>query len=320
MCPPGDADERSLVKKADMAMYRAKAEGRGTFRFYEAEMDREVRQRMRLGQDLHSAVDKGELFIEYQPLISLEARSIVGVEALLRWQHPALGLVPPDKFIPIAEGSGLIVPIGSWVLETACGHAERWSRQFGVAVPVAVNVSSIQFRDPQFVGTVRSVLKRTALRPELLQLELTEGTLMQAVPKVERALRALGELGVQLSLDDFGKGYSSLEYLRRLPLERLKIDRSFVQGLADNTPDPVIVSVVMALGKKLGLTIIAEGIETEEQCDFLSTEGCQTVQGYLFSRPLKPSALEELFERGSDRIAPLGSAKPPSASVVPFQA
>jgi len=303
--PPGEPDVRSLVKKADMAMYRAKSEGRGTFRFYEEEMDREVRQRMRLGQDLHSATENGELFLEYQPLILLDGNAIVGVEALVRWQHPDLGLIGPDKFIPIAEGSGLIIPIGNWVLETACSQAREWSIRFSVPIPVAVNVSSIQFRDPHFVDTVKAVLDRTGLDPALLQLELTEGTLMQAVQKVEQALRDLGELGIQLSLDDFGKGYSSLEYLRRLPLERLKIDRSFVQGLGAGSPDPVIISVVMALGKKLGLTVIAEGIETEEQCDFLSTEGCSFVQGFLFSRPLRPQMLEDLFEQGSERIAPL---------------
>jgi diguanylate cyclase (GGDEF)-like protein/PAS domain S-box-containing protein len=316
MCPPSEADARSLVKKADMAMYRAKSEGRGTFQFYEKEMDREVRQRMRLGQDLHTATENGELFLEYQPLISLDGNFIVGVEALARWQHPELGLVRPDQFIPIAEGSGLIIPIGAWVLETACAQAKTWSSEFDVDVPVAVNVSSIQFRDPHFVDTVKSVLHRTGLPPEQLQLELTEGTLMQATAKVEQALQSLGDLGIQLSLDDFGKGYSSLEYLRRLPLESLKIDRSFVQGVADNSPDPVIVSVVMALGKKLGLTVIAEGIETEEQCDFLSTEGCSFVQGFLFSRPLKPQHLEKLFEHGSDRIAPLRSNSVPRPSAV----
>jgi diguanylate cyclase (GGDEF)-like protein/PAS domain S-box-containing protein len=305
--PPGEPDVRSLVKKADMAMYRAKSEGRSTFRFYEEEMDREVRQRMRLGQDLHSATENGELFLEYQPLISLEGSAIVGVEALVRWQHPDLGLIQPNTFIPIAEGSGLIVPIGTWVLETACTQARDWSIRFSVPVPVAVNVSSIQFRDPHFVDSVKTVLDRTGLEPALLQLELTEGTLMQAVSKVEKALESLGELGVQLSLDDFGKGYSSLDYLRRLPLERLKIDRSFVQGLDAGSPDPVIVSVVMALGKKLGLTVIAEGIETEEQCEFLSTEGCSFVQGFLFSRPLRPQLIEDLFERGSDRVMPLRS-------------
>jgi diguanylate cyclase (GGDEF)-like protein/PAS domain S-box-containing protein len=306
--PPGKANARSLVKKADMAMYRAKAEGRGVFRFYEEEMDREVRQRMRLGQELHGAVERGELFLEYQPQVSLGDSSIIGVEALLRWRHPELGVVRPDVFIPIAEGSGLIVPIGAWVLETACTAARRWAERFATPLSVAVNVSSVQFREPHFGETVKQVLDRCGLDPSLLQLELTESTLMQPTRQLQRVLSRLDALGVQLSLDDFGKGYSSLEYLRRLPLEFLKIDRSFVQGLTSGSHDPVIVSIVMTLGRQLGLTVIAEGIETDEQLDFLSEQGCPCVQGFLFSRPVPEDELGRLLESGSDRIAPFGGS------------
>jgi diguanylate cyclase (GGDEF)-like protein/PAS domain S-box-containing protein len=302
--PPGDAEPRSLVKKADLAMYRAKEEGRGTFRFYEAEMDRRVQQRMKLGQDLHGALERRELFLRYQPQIELSNRSIVGVEALIRWRHSELGLVPPDVFIPIAEGSGLIIQLGKWVLRQACIQARAWHDGMGLSLPVAVNLSAVQFRDIRFLDSVVEILQETGLDGNQLQLELTEGILMQPNPSVEKALEGLCDLGVQLSLDDFGKGYSSLEYLRRLPLKRLKIDRSFVRGLSDGAHDPVIVSVVMALGKQLGLEVVAEGIETRSQLEFLHSEGCSVVQGYYFSKPVSAEEIGRLLVHGGKRITP----------------
>jgi diguanylate cyclase (GGDEF)-like protein/PAS domain S-box-containing protein len=305
--PPGAAEPRSLVKKADLAMYRAKEEGRGTFRFYEVEMDRRVQQRMKLGQDLHGALERRELFLRYQPLIELSKRSIVGVEALIRWRHSELGLVPPDVFIPIAEGSGLIIQLGNWVLRKACIQAKAWQDSMGLSVPVAVNLSAVQFRDLQLVDSVVEILEDTGLDGSQLQLELTEGILMQPNDSVEKALEGLCDLGVQLSLDDFGKGYSSLEYLRRLPLRRLKIDRSFVRGLSNGAHDPVIVSVVMALGKKLGLEVVAEGIETRSQLEFLHSEGCSVVQGYYFSKPVSAEEIGRLLLHGGERITPASS-------------
>ncbi|MDH3743803.1 MAG: EAL domain-containing protein [Acidobacteriota bacterium] len=303
--PPGLGDSKSLIKKADMAMYRAKQAGRATFRFYEEEMDHEVQTRMQLGQDLHAAITREELYLDYQPQIDLKRRDIIGVEALLRWQHPERGLVPPDRFIPLAEGSGLIIPIGRWVMETACAQAKIWQEQHGIALPVAVNLSSIQFRDPQFVESVERILKETGLAPELLELELTEGILMQASTRIERILQRLCEIGVRLSLDDFGKGYSSLEYLRRIPLQKLKIDRSFVQGIGNGSHDPVIVSVIVALAKKLGLELVAEGVETKKQLDFLEQEECDYLQGFYFSRPVDPTKIEQLLTRGTERISPV---------------
>jgi diguanylate cyclase (GGDEF)-like protein/PAS domain S-box-containing protein len=294
-----------LIKKADMAMYEAKAAGRAAFRFYEDEMDREVQLRMRLGQDLHGAVGNGELYLEFQPQVETPSRTIVSLEALLRWQHPERGLISPDRFISVAEGSGLIIPIGKWVMRTACAQAKIWEERFGVRLPVAVNLSSIQFRDALFVDSVEEILEQTGLAPDLLELELTESILMQASADVEGTLRRLCAMGVQLSLDDFGKGYSSLEYLRRIPLHKLKIDQSFVQGLGNGSHEPVIVSVIVALGKKLGLEVVAEGVETSAQLAFLTREGCTCIQGYYFSEPVPSTDLDQLLKRGNREIAPL---------------
>ena len=307
--PPGEPDPKSLTKKADMAMYRAKEAGRGTFRFYQEEMDRKVQRRMRLGQDLHSAAANGELRVEYQPQIDLTDGRIIGVEALMRWHHPRRGLIAPTDFIPIAEGSGLIIPMGKWMLRTACTQAKRWHDKLGQPVRVAVNLSSIQFRDPHFVDSIEEALTDVALDPHLLELELTEGILMEASPVVEVELKRLQRLGVRLSLDDFGTGYSSLGYLRRIPLQRLKIDKSFVQGLGNGSHDPVIISVIMALANKLGLEVIAEGVETREQVEFLLREGCHYVQGFFFSRPVPARHMERLLVSGSERItAPIESS------------
>ncbi len=301
--PPGLGDAKSLIKKADMAMYRAKHNGRATFRFYEDEMDREVQLRMQLGQDLHGAISRNELSLDFQPQIDVASRRVAGVEALLRWKHPERGAVPPDVFIPIAEGSGLIVPIGRWVIQTACAHAKVWEERYGVELPVAVNLSSIQFRDPRFVESVERILQETGLAPHLLELELTEGILMQSSKYLEGRLERLRKIGVRLSLDDFGKGYSSLEYLRRIPLHRIKIDRDFVQGIGTGAHNSVIIGVIVTLAKKLGLELVAEGVETEEQLEFLRREGCDFLQGFYFSRPVTGPALERLLREGNEQVA-----------------
>jgi diguanylate cyclase (GGDEF)-like protein/PAS domain S-box-containing protein len=302
--PPGPSDARSLIKRADMALYRAKADGRDSFRFYEQEMDREVRRRMWMGQELRGALERRELFLEYQPQLSIETGEISGFEALLRWRHSARGLVPTGSFIAAAEASGLIVPIGEWVLRTSCAQAQSWRTRHGLALRVGVNLSAVQFRDSRLVDLVEEALAETGLAPELLELELTESILMQAGQPVEVAMERLRKLGVRFALDDFGKGYSSLEYVRRFQLDRLKIDRSFVQGIGNGEPDPVIVSLVTLLGQKLGLEVIAEGVETRAQLDFLSGEGCRQVQGFYFSHPLPAGEIDRLLRQGSDRIAP----------------
>ena len=302
--PPGPSDVRSLIKRADMALYRAKADGRDSFRFYEQQMDREVRRRMWMSQELRGALERRELYLEYQPQVSVATGEILGLEALLRWRHSARGPVPTESFIASAETSGLIVPIGEWVLHEACSQAEHWRQRFGLSLRVSVNLSPVQFRDSRMVDTVEEALEQSGLPPELLELELTESILMQVGPAVEAAMQRLQELGVRFALDDFGKGYSSLEYVRRLRLDRLKIDRSFVQGIGNGSPDPVIVSLVNVLGSKLGLEVIAEGVETGAQLDFLAGEGCHQVQGYYFSEPLPPDAVDRLLREGNERIGP----------------
>jgi len=257
-----------------------------------------------MGQELRGALERRELFLEYQPQLSIETGEISGVEALLRWRHSARGLVPTESFIAAAEASGLIVPIGDWVLRTACIQAQSWQSRHGLAMRVGVNLSAVQFRDSRLVDTVEEALTESGLAPELLELELTESILLQAGQPVEDAMKRLQKLGVRFALDDFGKGYSSLEYVRRCPLDRLKIDRSFVQGIGDGKPDPVIVSLVTVLGQKLGLEVIAEGVETEAQLEFLSGEGCRQVQGFYFSRPLPADEIDRLLREGSKRIAP----------------
>ena len=312
--PPGTGDARSLIKRADMALYRAKADGRNSFRFYEQTMDREVRRRMWLGQELRGAIDRRELYLEYQPQVVIATGELAGVEALLRWRHSVRGLITPDRFIPAAEASGLIVPIGEWVLREACAQARRWQRRFGLALPVSVNLSSVQLRDTGLADMVEEVLELTGLAPELLELELTESTLMKAARSVEAAMERLLALGVRFAIDDFGTGYSSLEYLRRFRLARIKIDRSFVQGLGGGKPDPVIVSLITVLGRKLGLEVVAEGVETPEQLAFLVSEGCQQVQGFYFSRPLPAEQMDRLLQRGNERIpAQLGPRRLRSA-------
>ncbi len=302
--PPGPTGARSLIKRADMALYRAKADGRDSFRFYEQEMDREVRRRMWMGQELRGALERRELSLEYQPQLAIETGEIIGVEALARWRHSARGLIPTISFIAAAEVTGLIVPIGEWVLRTACAQARRWHERHGLPMRVAVNLSPVQFRDSRLVDTVEEALAAAGLAPELLELELTESILMEAGQPVENALASLRQLGVRFALDDFGTGYSSLEYVRRFHLDRLKIDRSFIQGIGDGTPDPVIVSLITVLGEKLGLEVIAEGVERRAQLDFLAAEGCRQVQGFYFSRPLPADRIDHLLRKGNERIAP----------------
>ncbi len=305
--PPGEADPRHLIKNADLALFRAKDEGRATYRFYAEEMDLEVRERMKLGQDLHGAIARRELFVEYQPQISMPGSTVVAAEALLRWRHPRRGLVGPAEFIPIAEASGLIVPIGEWVLRQACEAAKLWQDRTGFGIPVAVNLSAVQLKSPQFEETVEGVLKRSGLSHELLELELTEGILMQATAAAVQALARLRQRGVRFALDDFGRGYSSLEYLRKFELDKLKIDRTFIKGI-DDRHDRVIVSTIAILGRKLGLEVVAEGVETEEQIEFLKREGCELLQGYYFSRPLLPATFRRLLVEGNGRLLPRPTA------------
>jgi diguanylate cyclase (GGDEF)-like protein/PAS domain S-box-containing protein len=294
----GTADKDELMKQADLALYRAKEGGRNTYRFYRQEMDRETRWRMSLGQDLFTAVLEKKFFLEYQPQVDLSSHKIIGVEALVRWQHPVHGVVAPNDFVPIAEGSGLIGPIGEWVLREACAQAVNWLEKGIDAMPMAVNVSAVQLRDPAFPATVSEILAKTGLEPRHLELELTERVLMDANPATEDSLAALDDLGVRITLDDFGKGYASLDYLRRYPLHKLKIDRSFVHDMESNNKNATIVGAVIDLATRLDLQVIAEGVEPEELLQQLIDQGCQEAQGFYFSRPVGADEFEELLRRG----------------------
>lgn len=275
-----------LLKNADIALYRAKQGGRATYRIFEAQMDAELQERRGLEYDLRQAVLKNELELHYQPLIDLEQHTVAAVEALVRWRHPTRGLVSPADFIPMAEETGLIVAIGEWVLETACGEALKWDR-----LRIAVNLSPVQFKNHELVETVRQVLQRTGLEPERLELEVTESILINDTAAALEILNGLKALGVKIAMDDFGTGYSSLGYLNSFPFDKIKIDRSFIGDLSDTEKSGAIVKSVIGLGQSLKMVTTAEGVETSEQAAFLREQGCDQVQGFYFSRPVAATEL-----------------------------
>jgi diguanylate cyclase (GGDEF)-like protein/PAS domain S-box-containing protein len=284
--PEHGEDAETMIKNADAAMYSSKDHGRDTFRFFTQEMTSQALERLTLENSLRTALDRHELFLMFQPAVDVATGAITCWEALLRWRHPELGLVPPDKFIRIAENNGLIVPIGEWVLRTACAQAKAWNEQGLLTVPVAVNVSAVQFRQEAFCEMVKRILNETALDPRLLELELTESLLLSNQDVVFKVLGELKSMGVSLAIDDFGTGYSSLSYLKQFPVSKLKIDRSFICDLAANNDDEAITAAIINMAKCLNLAVTAEGVETEEQLSLLRARGCDEVQGYLFSKPL----------------------------------
>ncbi len=279
---PGDGDDPDrLLKQADMALYRAKADGKGAFRFFEPEMDARVQARHRLEVDLRTALHDGALEVHYQPLIDLESGETCGFEALLRWPHPVRGMIPPGEFIPVAEETGLIGAIGAFVLHQACADATAWPGD----TKVAVNLSPLQFRTGNLLHTVMGALSAAGLAPPRLELEITETLLLERSDHVLATLHALRALGVRIAMDDFGTGYSSLSYLRSFPFDKIKIDRSFVHDLCANTESQAIVRAVISLGASLGITITAEGVESERDADKLRAEGCTQAQGFFYSVP-----------------------------------
>ena len=286
--PEHGADGETLIKNADAAMYTAKDYGGDNFRFFTDEMNAQVVERLTLENSLRLALDRKELFLVYQPQMDIGTGKITGLEALLRWQHPELGLVPPDKFIKIAENSGLIMSIGEWVLRTACLQARKWQDEGLPAVPVAVNVSAVQFRHDGFRDLIRRVLHETGIAPGYVELELTESLLLSNADVTFSVLQALKAMGLKLAIDDFGTGYSSLSYLKHFPVSKLKIDRSFVRDVAVNLDDAAITTAIISMAKSLNLKVIAEGVETEEQMSFLRARHCDEIQGYYFSKPLSP--------------------------------
>jgi diguanylate cyclase (GGDEF)-like protein/PAS domain S-box-containing protein len=302
--PEHGKDGETLIKNADAAMYSAKESGRYTFRFFTEEMSAQVVERLTLEHDLREALEKQKLFLVYQPQVSLLNGKTTGFEALLRWEHPEMGLVPPTRFIPIAESSGLIVPIGEWVLRTACVQARKWM-DAGIQVPtIAVNVSAIQFQQEGFCEVVKSVLHDTALPPRCLELEITESLLLSTGDSIFSLLEELKRMGVNLAIDDFGTGYSSLSYLRQFPVSKLKIDGSFIRDVATNPDDAAITTAMIDMSKALNLKVIAECVETEAQMEFLRTRGCNEVQGYYFSQPLSAANVEQWQQVHKSSFAP----------------
>ncbi|MBK4738213.1 putative bifunctional diguanylate cyclase/phosphodiesterase [Noviherbaspirillum pedocola] len=290
----GDAGDM-LVEHADVAMYRAKQAGRNNFRFYKAEMNELAMYRLRMESDLRNAIESQEFVLYYQPQMDLKSGRISGVEALLRWQHPRPGLVHPAEFIGVAEEIGLIVPIGAWVLEQACTQAAAWQRAGCPPLQMAINLSARQFAQKDLVSSIDAALRRSGLAASQLEIEITESLMMTDVEQAAATLNELKRLGVRLSVDDFGTGYSSLYYLKRFPIDKLKIDRSFVRDIGSDPDSEAIVGAIISLAHSLGLSVVAEGVERHEQLAYLARCGCDSMQGYLFSAPLESEAMERML-------------------------
>lgn len=289
-----------LLGNADTAMYQAKRLGSNNYQFHSAELNANIQERLILENELYNALKREELQLHYQPKVCLSSGCIIGVEALLRWQSPTRGFISPAKFIPLAEESGLIVPIGEWVLRTACAQNRTWQENGFPPLKMAVNLSARQFNQPNLLQKIAQILKETNLNPIYLELELTESLLVENVQQTVIILQQLHDMGIVLSLDDFGTGYSSLNYLKRFPIDVLKIDQSFVRDLVFDSDDAAITEAIISLAHSLHLRVIAEGVETEEQLNYLHANGCNEIQGYYFSRPLPADALTKLLEEGKN--------------------
>jgi diguanylate cyclase (GGDEF)-like protein len=294
IAPEAGFERVDLMRKADIALYRAKAEGRDCYRLFTPAMDEGVKLRSTIEEDLRTALTTGdELQVHYQPQVAGPGLAIVGLEALVRWQHPRLGLIAPEHFIPVAEETGLICQLGEWMLRQACIASQRWPDLF-----IAVNLSPVQFRTSGFADRLIAIVRSTNVDPHRIELEVTEGLLLDDSDIVSDALQRLRATGFRIALDDFGTGYSSLSYLRRFQVDKIKIDRSFVQHLGQTVDSTAIISAVLTLGHAMGLTVTAEGVETAAQYDFLEAAGCNTMQGYLFSRPLPEEEVDHLISVG----------------------
>jgi len=297
--PDHGDDGETLIKYADQAMYCAKESGRNAFRFFTSDMNRRITERTTLENDLRRALEREEFFLVYQPQIVIESGELAGFEALIRWRHPQLGLVPPDQFIELAETTGLILPIGEWVLNTACSQARRWVEEGLLKVPVAVNVSAVQFRQAEFCELIKRTLTKSGLPPQYLELELTESLLLTNQDVMLSVLQRLREMGVNLAIDDFGTGYSSLSYLKQFRVNKLKIDRSFIRDITTNADDAAITTAIINMAKSLNLTVLAEGVEDKFQFEFLRTHKCDDIQGYYISKPGTATEIADRFLYGS---------------------
>ncbi len=298
--PEDGSDVDTLLKHADTAMYSAKDAGRDNFQFFVQEMNQRALERLLLEGGIRRAIAQNEFVLDYQPQVDGQSRELVGVEALLRWHHPDLGVVMPDRFIPVAEDSGLISPLGDLVLRKACSQWVSWRERGYTKLLMAINISALQFRKPGFVDNVRRVLDESGADPRCIELEITESALMQPGDEMFEDLDRLGRMGLSLALDDFGTGYSSLAYLKKLPISRLKLDRSFVRDLPGDAEDAAIASAALSMARDLGIEVVAEGVETEEQQQYLAARGCQIMQGYLFSRPLSVADFEARYPATRD--------------------
>jgi diguanylate cyclase (GGDEF)-like protein/PAS domain S-box-containing protein len=301
--PLDGRDADTLLKNADMAMYAAKDQGRNTYQFYTDEMNRRALERLGLETSLRRALQSGELFLQYQPQVDLARNKITGVEALLRWRHPEQGLIPPGRFIPVAEETGLILPVGEWALRAACIQGRAWQDAGLPPLRIAVNLSGQQFKQPGFVDLVQRTLDETGMSPELLELELSESMFAEGGDETLQRLRALKGMGVHVAIDDFGTGYASLSYLRKCPIDRVKIAQTFLRDISANPDDAAIVETILAIARSLALEVIAEGVETAEQFAFLGSRQCDDMQGYYFAVPLLPQDVERLLREGSVPLA-----------------
>ncbi|MFY9510958.1 MAG: EAL domain-containing protein, partial [Rubrivivax sp.] len=296
MYPADDADLDGLIRHTDMAMYRAKAMGRGTYAFYSDELSAEIAARLKLENDLRRAVELQEFALVYQPKADLASGQITGVEALLRWNCPGRGMVPPDRFIGVLEDSGLILVAGAWILRSACEQIAAWDQAGLPPLGLAVNLSARQFGDPTLASFIASTLRDTGIAPQRLELELTERLVMEDTEVNRQVLATLAALGVRVAIDDFGTGHSSLSYLKRFDIDTLKIDRSFVSEVPHDAEDSAIATAIVAMGHSLKMKVVAEGVETEEQAAFLRGLGCDEIQGYLLSRPLPAPAFVDWLQ------------------------
>ncbi|MEP6885726.1 MAG: EAL domain-containing protein [Gammaproteobacteria bacterium] len=304
--PSDGSDSQALLRAADLAMYRAKDAGRNNFLYYSPSMNVHTVERLELESDLRHALERGEFLLHYQPKVVTATGSIIGVEALLRWKHPRRGLVPPMDFIPLAEETGLIVPIGEWVLATACARTKAWQDKGQTNLTVAVNLSARQFADPMLLPKLTQIIEASGLDPSSLELEITESLVMSHGESAVNVLAKLKSTGVQIAIDDFGTGYSSLAYLKRFPIDTLKVDRSFIRDIPSDSGDKKITRAIIAMAHSLKLKVVAEGVETADQLKFLRTQRCDAVQGYFLYRPLPEEEVAQVLELNRrERIVPL---------------
>ena len=296
-----------LLKNADAALYKAKDAGRGIYYFFDAALDKQMRTFTVLKKELSEALEQNQFFLEFQPQVEASSGKATGIEALVRWQHPERGRIAPGHFIPTAESTGLITPLSEWILHEACSQAAQWSAMFGCDVSIAVNLSAIQFKRGRLLETVARILRQTGLRPSSLTLEITETIMIHDVGEVEDQLRDLVALGVKIAIDDFGTGYSSLAHVRQLPIDKIKIDRSFVSKMLSDHRDAAVVEAIIALGRNLGVTVVAEGVETAKQLEYLRGSPLIDIQGFFIAKPMSPSDCEAWLRDNLRPDAPIHS-------------